>query len=130
MSTNYDSFIRSFRKATKGFDSETLAIVQKKLAFDILSGVVARTPVLTGRARGGWQVTIGAPTDLDSGNEDKSGLTVTANAQTVLANLGVFQIVYIQNNVEYIGYLEEGTDKMAPFKMMALTLQEQEGVFG
>lgn len=95
----------------------THAIVQKKLAFDIFSGVVAGTPVDTGRAMNNWNISVGTPdrsTTEDGG--DDAGIRSAKNAEA-LAALGAlpkFTKVWISNSLPYIVSLNEGSSEQAP----------------
>ena len=64
------------------------------VAKEVHQRVKDRTPVDTGTAQAGWQLSI-------SGNE-----------------------ATINNDVSYIGYLEDGTSKMAGHNMVRTTLEE------
>jgi len=86
--------------------------------------VVLATPVDTGNARSNWQVGLNAPvvserTPYAPGN--RLGLGEQANAQAameqarqVVAGRGFGQSVWISNNVNYIGKLNEGFSRQAP----------------
>lgn len=81
---------------------------QKKIVFDILAGVIQRTPVDTGRARGNWQLSIGKPAEGETGELLKKTNKTNVNQQGKLASLPPYQIVWITNNVPYIEVLEFG----------------------
>lgn len=82
--------------------------VTQWLAFETLKRSVKRTPVDTGRARGGWHVTIGMPSSSSpSGKDPAGGNTVNAGHAKILTSKP-FQVIWISNNVEYIRILEEG----------------------
>jgi len=101
---------------------------QKKIALDILRGVVLKTPVDTGRARANWQLTIGKGSEKVLKNKDKPGEHTINKGLNRLASLGFGQAIFITNNVSYIVYLEEGKpgpgSEQAPNGMLALTLEE------
>lgn len=113
------------------------------VALKILRGVVLKTPVDTGRARGNWQVAINTePTAVlskkdASSPKHKVGESPIAGAGEETVKDGVSDIskavigdtIFITNNVPYVLYLEEGTDKIPPQKMLAHTLQEVEAEF-
>lgn len=82
--------------------------VQKYFAFEILRRVVKRTPVDTGRARGGWQVTLNSPSDKKSDTTDPSGGAAIEAGNSVIAGSQPFQVIWMSNNVDYIRILEEG----------------------
>lgn len=106
-------------------------LLVKKVSLQVLTGVVLRTPVDTGRARGNWQLTLGEPAEKVIDRSDKNENPMTVGQEMAKAaqinKLGVD--VFITNNVEYILYLEEGTSKQAPSGMVALTLEEVAGQF-
>lgn len=86
--------------------------VQRKIVLDVLAGVVKRTPVDTGRARGGWQVSIGTPATAATQPEqgavgDASGKALSQGAAKI-ASMPAFSIAYINNNVIYVGVLDQG----------------------
>ena len=68
--------------------------IVKKVCFDIYENIKDRTPVDTGRARGGWNIT------------------------------EYVSMTRIFNNVEYIVVLEYGHSKQAPHGMVRITLRE------
>lgn len=127
-----DRAISNFNAALNRFMKQTVPaahmIIVKKVAMQVLTGVVLKTPVDTGRARGGWQLDIGdfsgAPDRLDP-----TGAAVFADAARKLGALKFGERVVIGNNVHYITYLEEGSSKQAPQGMVAVTLAEVAGQF-
>ena len=54
-------FSRDFDAATKGRPWQEVGVIQRTMALQGLNGVIYRTPVDTGRARGNWQTTVGEP---------------------------------------------------------------------
>ena len=66
-------------------------LAQKKIVLDLLAGVVRRTPVDTGRARGNWQLSIGKPEE-----------------QEKVQKIPHFSVVWLSNNLPYIEVLEFG----------------------
>lgn len=106
-----------------------VARVVKKAAIVADQVAVTETPVDTGRARANWYVTVGKTSDdvggFDEVGERKSDARGAANAQRSLdratagvapfvAGQGVRGSIFITNNVEYIGRLEEGSSAQAP----------------
>lgn len=131
MPTNFKEFSRAVIDFKQRLLPEQYLLFQKKLAFQLLNGVVLKTPVDTGRARGNWQVGIDEiPRDvLDV--TDLNGNSTMASGSKVLAGLvpGGFQIVYIANSLPYIVPLENGHSRQAPQGMLALTIAEIETQF-
>lgn len=88
--------MRDFNIGIKDFADAVGASVEDiaaKIAMDAYAGVVQRTPVDTGRARGAWTIEQDGPADWT-----------------------------IANNVEYIQALENGHSQQAPTGMVAVTL--------
>lgn len=103
---------------------QQLVDFHQKVVLQVLNGVIFKTPVDTGRARGGWQVTINFVSNEDTGIKDKNGSATVEAGVGALNGLKPFSVVYVNNNVEYIIPLEEGHSKQAPQGMIALTLEE------
>lgn len=80
--------------------------VTKYFALEVLRRVMKRTPVDTGRARGGWQATLTSPATGQSGTNDQNNAFAAANA--TIQSAKPFQVIWISNNVDYIRILEEG----------------------
>ena len=99
-----------------------LPVIQKKIALQALSGVVNRTPVDTGRARGNWQTTVGQPALGQVDGTDKDGSPTIEDGLSALVNLEPFDQVWITNNVPYIEALENGHSDQAPAGMLAVTV--------
>lgn len=126
------------RNGVKGFKADLnkfsrkvgvdIGLVVKKLAFDIFTGVVKKTPVDTGRARAAWNISAGKP-DLSvpdaaqfkgSDGGGKRGPTFIPNIGTS----GIFTKIFITNNLDYIEFLENGSSEQSPNGMVAVTLAE------
>lgn len=85
------------------------------ILFEINRATVLRTPVISGRARGGWIASVGeplieTPLSLDSSG---SGTISKANSTAVGAYGGIY---YLVNNVAYIDILEYGGYPAPPEK--------------
>jgi hypothetical protein len=95
----------------------------RKVALVIDREVVLQTPVDTGRARANWRVGLNTPVTAarDAFAKGQKGSTASANAdaaiaegQNVIDGRQTGQPIYISNNVEYIGRLNEGSSAQAP----------------
>lgn len=89
-----------------------LTVIVKKIGFDALNQVMARSPVDTGRFRAAWRLNVDSA-DLDVPGEDQ----VVASVDTQLAKLAGFQIgqsIHISNNLPYAQALEDGSSDQAP----------------
>jgi hypothetical protein len=101
---------------------EQAGLATRKLALGALSGLVLRTPVDTGRARGAWAASIGGSSPQPTGSADKSGSgTITTGAAVIARQVG-FQSVTIENNVPYIIPLNDGHSGQAPAGYVESTL--------
>lgn len=104
---------KRLRKLAEVMPARAVTTVQKKIAIDVFAGCIKRTPVDTGRARGGWQITIDAPTPRKS-TQPEEGKVGDAGGRTFdaglleLGKLAPFKIVFITNPVEYVMVLDLG----------------------
>lgn len=121
---NLKSFNTAIAAATTELPAEQVKLVQKKLAMDLLRGVMEKSLVDTGLSRGNWHVSIGSPSDALKGLQNEAA--VTAAAAAGLEALGDFDVVYLNNNVHYVSYLENGTPRIPAVAMVARTLAELE----
>lgn len=120
---SFDSDIKKFIKKT-GLKADD---VVRKIAFDVYGGIVRKTPVDTGRAKGNWQISVGSPaTDaIDRTDTTKLGSANQAqfsDAQSAVNGYKGRGDIIIRNNVEYIVGLEYGTSKQAPAGMVRVTV--------
>lgn len=110
-----EKFNKEFNDFAKRLLPNEVLLVQKKLALEALRLLVLTTPVDTGRARGGWIVSINEPSDEVKDRTDKSGSgTISEGTSAILQMQKLFSTVFITNNVHYIVYLNQGTSKQAP----------------
>lgn len=116
----FDKAVKTFSDNVVGLDLPTF---HKKLALDALTGIVLNTPVLTGRARGNWQVSINQPIETMVDKEDRGGNSTISAGSVVINNANPFSVIYITNNLPYILFLEEGSSSKAPGGMVAITLE-------
>lgn len=81
--------------------------------------VVLATPHDTGRARGNWQISIGAPITEEIERLDPTGqATINANQTVIKSIQGKSRqgkrSIFLTNNLSYIQPLNEGTSSQAP----------------
>ena len=87
------------KKAGASLDETSRAIV-----LELFGSVIKDTPVDTGRAKGNWQTTIGAPA---SGTVDRLGESeALADVAQQTASFGAGKVIYLSNNLPYIYRLE------------------------
>ena len=99
------------KKAGASLEETTRAV-----ALELFGSIIKDTPVDTGRARGNWQTSIGAPA---SGEVDRLG------EREALSELGSEagkfvggQVIYLSNQLPYIQRLELGWSDQAPAGMV------------
>lgn len=91
---------------------------------DLLSEIVDRTPVRSGRARANWRVSIGSPARGTIRQVDVAGDRTVRAGFLVLQSMQVLEPqIWITNNVPYALRLERGSSKQAPYGMVALALE-------
>lgn len=113
------------------------ATVVRKVAADLLTNVVLKTPVgnpdlwkgpapagyVGGRARANWDLTLGRPSRTVTTITDKNGVTTIHRGLAPLAAWKADDTIYITNNLPYIRALEyEGHSKQAPAGMVRITV--------
>lgn len=103
--------------------------VPRKVAIDLFSSIVRDTPVDTGRARGEWQVSKGAPKTEETGLKDKSGSRPTQDIITTAQKVGADEEIILRNNLPYVHSLEyDGISKKAPEGMVRRNVARFESI--
>lgn len=77
----------------------------RAVALELFTSVVKATPVDTGRARGNWQASIGSAITTQ-GFDNESG--AVSKIQAEVARFGMGSVIFLSNNLPYIGALEFG----------------------
>lgn len=134
---------KEFEEAMHYVATQDLPRVAKEvvsyISYATYSGIVERTPVLTGRARENWQVTMGDPSTkvIDKNQKvntpghwfpatgvpmtgKEKGKILPAIARIMAQPLGTR--LWITNNATYISWLEDGTSAKAPGGMVEVTI--------
>lgn len=128
----------------KSFNTEVtrdVNLIRRKIMLEIGRRVILKTPVDKGGARGGWQMTTGAPA---TGDVERLGGEALAELIQVVGQSKVEDVMFFSNLTPYIVKLEhggypdppkKGTGKttggfstQAPRGMMRITLAEFEGI--
>lgn len=99
-------------------------LVIRKIALDLFTRVILKSPVDTGRFRGNWQVAIGSIPSGTLAIDDKGGTATIAKVTAETLGLVAGQTITLVNNLAYASALEYGHSKQAPNGMVRLTLQE------
>ena len=100
-------------------------IVVKKIALELFSNIIYKSPVLTGRFLANWNCSIGSPDLSTSQAIDPSGSGAISKAtSTVVSYTLNGQSVFLTNNLPYADRLENGWSKQAPNGMVRLSMME------
>lgn len=107
-----------------------VGIVLRRTCMDLFSRIVMKTPVDTGRARANWTAGIGTIPTGTTEDVDKRGGDTVAKANEILKTAEpTGPVVYLANNLPYIGPLERGhSQKQAPAGMVRVSIIEIGGV--
>ena len=128
---------KAFDTAIKRLGRELMPQIGKKVHAGVTGavyeGIVKRTPVLTGLARGNWEVTLGSPAqpaehEVFGGSvtgEPLTGLEY-ARRRTTVQKLEALPLgrtkSFVTNNLDYIVPLDDGTSKKAPAGIVDQTI--------
>lgn len=96
--------------------------LRRQVIYELFSSVVLLTPVDMGRARGNWIYSDRMP-DFSTTTErtDKTGSRLLSRLISQLS--GEDGVYNLNNNLDYIGPLEEGGSKQAPYGMMGPSVE-------
>jgi hypothetical protein len=102
----------------------------KKMTLEIMSSVIMKSPVDTGRFRANWFVGYGMPNIKTDQLTDKSGTSTIASNQAAIMAIKVDgQTIFVTNSLPYGYRLEyEGWSQQAPVGMVRVTLAELSGI--
>lgn len=117
----------SWSKSPTGFGQharDELTKQRNATALEVLTGVIERSPVRSGRFRGNNSVSVGSPDDsYDEDATDPTGQATLAQGQAVIAGATTtFDIIYVQNSLPYSEFLEAGNSKQAPAGVYEVTI--------
>jgi hypothetical protein len=135
--TNLREFRAEVTKFATTVPGQSL-LLQKKIAFDLLTKIVLRTPVgnptlwqrppppgyVGGRARANWQVSITEPGRSKPKKVDPAGSETITKGLAQISNAQPFGVIWLYNNLPYIVPLEYGWSSQAPGGMVRLSLAE------
>ena len=119
MTKTTDYGVSKFNRTVQRFCRQTVpkkvCALQRAICLSALRGLVLKTPVRTGRARGGWQVQFASKADFIGALEkaakqlDPAGSATIQRGLAKIAQMPPFSVTHIVNNVRYIVYLERGS---------------------
>jgi hypothetical protein len=103
-------------------------LVFRKIALEMFSRVILKTPVDTGRARANWLLGIGSIPAGTLEIDDKTGTATISRVTAESLGLKAGEVVYLVNNLEYATALEFGHSKQTPSGMVRTTILEFQGI--
>lgn len=130
---NLNAFQLDLANFAKVAVPEQHGVLVKKIAFEVFKGVVEKTPVKTGRARGNWGISVGVAESIDQNSDAKqTGDPLTGRemgmSQGAMASMNDAdaskKVIWVSNNLPYIEALENGHSKQTPQGMVETTLNE------
>jgi hypothetical protein len=122
MSIN-DKFRRDIKRiVTKAKERNDVYV--RKFVADVLTRMVLKSPVDTGRFRANFVVGYGTPNYTTTEDTDKSGAISIAKAATMLSQLKADGITYVTNSLPYAQRLEYGWSQQAPAGYARTTAEE------
>lgn len=95
----------------------------REIVIEIGASVIRMSPVDTGRFRGNWQFSIGAPEQGQLDRLDKNGSAATVELVNGAIQFKAGDTAYIVNNLPYAIPLEYGHSDQAPGGMVRITLE-------
>lgn len=91
--------------------------------------VIISTPVDTGRARNGWNITIGVPSETVPPEGKYSMPNIAQHGLETIISVTPDQVIYITNRVHYIEKLNGGSSRQAPARFVELAAERvQRGI--
>lgn len=113
----------------KDLTAEKHRLLLKKVAFQLLSLIVEKNPVKTGRSQNNWQVAVDKGTGTAALEIEGTKKIIQPDALAALDDIEAYSTVILYNNVEYIVALEKGSSTQAPAGMVAVSIEEVQAQF-
>ena len=121
----------SFANQVKAWERKTerkMDLAVRKIALEMFRRIILKSPVLSGRFRGNWQLAIGSVPEGTLELDDKTGAATIAKGAATALGINAGDTIYFANNLPYARRLEEGYSQQAPNGMVALTIQEFQSI--
>ena len=107
---------------------ENSDLVVRKVALEMFSRVIQKSPVDEGRFKSSWVVAINSIPTHDPGTIDKSGAPSFARVNAEVAALKAGTVITMCSNLSYSRRLEYGWSKQAPSGVVRITVVEFAGI--
>jgi hypothetical protein len=107
---------------------ENADLVVRKVALEMFTRVVIKSPVDEGRFKSSWVVAINSIPGGDPGTIDKTGAPSIMRIDAAVLNLKAGTVITMCSNLSYSRRLEYGWSKQAPAGMVRITVVEFAGI--
>ena len=101
-------------------------LIKRKIALEIFRELIETTPIDTGRAKAGWNMGPMLTNNVPPKDKSGYGYDVSMNVNPSMAPQNA-PIIYIYNNVEYIGILNTGSSTQAPREFVQIAIDKVVG---
>ena len=101
-------------------------LIKRRIALEIFKELIETTPVDTGRAKAGWNMGPMLTNNVPPKDKSGYGYDVSMNVNPSMAPQNA-PIIYIYNNVEYIGRLNAGSSTQAPREFVQIAIDKAVG---
>lgn len=120
---SFSSDIKKWSRKTQ----KKQALVFRGTSLSLFTKIARRTPVLSGRAIGNWQVELNAPANQILA---RTGLASSlSEAVSDISKAAIGDTIFITNHLPYILLLEDGDHSAkAPNGMVAITVAEYKAI--
>jgi len=116
--------VRAWERKTE----RKMDLAVRKIALQMFTRIILKSPVDSGRFRGNWQLAIGSVPEGTLELDDKTGTATIAKGAAIALGMNAGDTIYFANNLPYARRLEEGYSQQAPAGMVALTVQEFQSI--
>lgn len=103
-------------------------IVVRKVALEMFSRVIQKSPVDEGRFKSSWVVSINSIPTGDPGTIDKSGAPSFMRVNAAMVGFKAGDVITMCSNLSYSRRLEYGWSKQAPSGVVRITVVEFAGI--
>lgn len=97
-----------------------VALVMRMATVEFYRQVIISTPVDTGRARHGWNISVGAPSNTVPPEGKYSLPNINEHGLETTVTVTPDKVIYITNRVPYIEDLNKGSSQQAPARFVEL----------
>lgn len=124
MDADLAGFTKQLEAFTEAVNQATTKTI-REVVIEVGSGVINLSPVLTGRFKGNWQMTVGSPSMHSLNSTDPDGAATIAELRKMASTLTPGEVAYIVNNLDY-GYNVEtvGWQVTPPYMPVRRTLAQ------